>query len=1179
MLILRKPNATLKGHKLLLLTPWPVSAAQLARLRDRFPDLAVEARRPARGETLDDAEALWRDVTILVTGGALPEPEQAPRLQYVQLLSAGAEFVVDKPVFTDTDIVFCTASGVHGYRSGLSRPIWLCSTGFRRTWNTSARVDGTGSRRRQTTPSARQCKPSHAPGILGYGSIGRQTARVARGMGMVVHAYTLHPRPTPESRRDESYAPPGLGDPDGVFPRKWFSGGSTAELHEFLGSGLDLLVVATPLTPQTRGLIARAELEVLGRGAVVSNVGRGPVVRTEDLVAALRARVIGGAALDVTDPEPLPEGHPLWRAENVIVTPHVSGASTAYGKRILGILELNLERLSDGRGLTNVVSKKDGSVLAIATTPRPQDNLLRLLPLPCTLLSDHQLPQLPHLDGAVRRLQQLQHADGRDLRVPAIGRDHGVDVGAADVDEQPHDGGPARRAARVRVVVGDPAAAPGVAQVPQQREPGRRRRARREVDVGVVRAGARAARAAQQVPDQLGVREGEDGRLARAQELGRVREERRRVAAAAVVVVVVVLLAARRELLGNVAREAELGGQAQKRPRHRRRLHAHLVRAKRVPRPAVVRVLRPAPPQPGQRAVELVEERPLEARGVDGDVPRVRHGQRDVGPPLVQPAVVLNLGQGTLQAEDVGAQEAQVRVEAGRRGGHEAPAYAVGVHEPVADGAVGVRHALRGSRPRRADGVVVLVGKPGGSRVGLPRRAVDVQESGEPPPDARGGALAAVAYEGVGGLLDDGLERQAVVRLVQRKGELPDGEGVCRVVAHKARDDLARAHELEDDCRLGELRVRLVLEQQLAEEAVELRGELCQDVAQGRRVRGGAKLVHHLVDGEPHPEKDAVGPLDHVADQLPSGVGVASEEAPDASAPLQPVRGVAMHVMACEILQPQARDGVLERVLEHGPRPRREAHFDGAPVLAQAQVPEEVDEGEVMPVEFVEPVDEQANLDPRQRGVGEQPERPHELPDGPIRRQADAFPRRHVAQRLPQRRKRGRHELPVVGQQLVQERAQEPGLRTLLARSARPEEEAGRLHGQATGPGLQARRRERVVEEEAHQRRLSGAGLAGDPVYRREAVRREPAREAIPGAAALVVGRGVGVGEDPFESRAVGPDDLLFAGVHALVREAVQDEVAQEACGGGPGLVDGPGNGGTGREQTDAASPGSLSAS
>ncbi|KJK73877.1 hypothetical protein H634G_10827 [Metarhizium anisopliae BRIP 53293] len=160
-------------------------------------------------------------------------------------------------------------------------------------------------------------------GILGYGSIGRQTGRVAKALGMDVHAYTLHPRPTPESRRDKGYTPDGLGDPDGTLPSKWFSGSSTQELHNFLGSGLDLLVIATPLTEATRGLIAEAEFEILAKNKTfVSNIARGPVVNTDVLIRSLNNDSIRGAALDVTDPEPLPEGHPLWTAKNVIITPH-----------------------------------------------------------------------------------------------------------------------------------------------------------------------------------------------------------------------------------------------------------------------------------------------------------------------------------------------------------------------------------------------------------------------------------------------------------------------------------------------------------------------------------------------------------------------------------------------------------------------------------------------------------------------------------------------------------------------------------------------------------------------------------------------------------------------------------------------------------------------------------------
>lgn len=198
-------------------------------------------------------------------------------------------------------------------------------------------------------------------GILGYGAIGRQAARVFKAMGSDIHAFTLHPKNTPESRRDDTYTPPGLGDPEGQFPSKWFSGETKEELHDFLSSGLDLLVVSLPLTPKTEHLLAAPEFEVLSKKKTyISNIARGPIIKTDDLIEALDKGLIRGAALDVTDPEPLPDGHPLWKAKNVIITPHISGASTEYTNRVLAILEQNLHRLAEAKELTNRVSRKDG---------------------------------------------------------------------------------------------------------------------------------------------------------------------------------------------------------------------------------------------------------------------------------------------------------------------------------------------------------------------------------------------------------------------------------------------------------------------------------------------------------------------------------------------------------------------------------------------------------------------------------------------------------------------------------------------------------------------------------------------------------------------------------------------------------------------------------------------------
>lgn len=185
---------------------------------------------------------------------------------------------------------------------------------------------------------------------------------------MTVHAFTLRERSTPSSRADATpYSlHPSIGDPDGTLPAKWFSGdpltpAGASSLSSFLTSGLDILVLAMPLTASTHHVISRPQLELLKpKCTFLSNVGRGPLVNTPDLIMALNEGWIRGAALDVTDPEPLPADHELWTTKNVIITPHVSGNSNSYNKRVLGVLEGNLGRLSRGEALGNVVKRDIG---------------------------------------------------------------------------------------------------------------------------------------------------------------------------------------------------------------------------------------------------------------------------------------------------------------------------------------------------------------------------------------------------------------------------------------------------------------------------------------------------------------------------------------------------------------------------------------------------------------------------------------------------------------------------------------------------------------------------------------------------------------------------------------------------------------------------------------------------
>lgn len=125
-------------------------------------------------------------------------------------------------------------------------------------------------------------------------------------------------------------------------------------LHEAYARS-DYVVVACPLTDTTRGLVDADAFRSMGPDTVLVNVGRGPIVDTDALVAELQTNGLGGAALDVTDPEPLPSDHDLWNFENVFITPHNAGHTPKYWERLADIIAENVERLDDGTELRNRV--------------------------------------------------------------------------------------------------------------------------------------------------------------------------------------------------------------------------------------------------------------------------------------------------------------------------------------------------------------------------------------------------------------------------------------------------------------------------------------------------------------------------------------------------------------------------------------------------------------------------------------------------------------------------------------------------------------------------------------------------------------------------------------------------------------------------------------------------------
>jgi phosphoglycerate dehydrogenase-like enzyme len=127
-----------------------------------------------------------------------------------------------------------------------------------------------------------------------------------------------------------------------------------------LASSADVVLLAASLTPATAGAVNRSVFEAMGRHTLLVNIARGGLVRTDHLVDALREQQIGGAALDVTDPEPLPEGHPLWRLPNCFITPHVGNTMSMHRPLLIRFTVDNIRRYARGEQLAGVVNPDEG---------------------------------------------------------------------------------------------------------------------------------------------------------------------------------------------------------------------------------------------------------------------------------------------------------------------------------------------------------------------------------------------------------------------------------------------------------------------------------------------------------------------------------------------------------------------------------------------------------------------------------------------------------------------------------------------------------------------------------------------------------------------------------------------------------------------------------------------------
>lgn len=325
------PNAPIS-----VLVAMDFSDAIIEHIRAASPRFRVERAQP----TVTDKA--WADVEVLYTLRVFPRPEQAPRLRWIQLHTAGVDHALSEPILRAHDVSVTTTSGSHAVIIGEYCLMMMTAFNFRLL--TLLRAQASAEWLRGPWATTLRGK---TVGIIGYGSIGRELARQCDALGMVVLAAK---RDVMRTEEHNAWRLEGTGDPSGEIPRRIYP----FQALPTMVAECDFVVVAVPLTKQTRLLVDESILAAMKKTAVLINIARGEVVDEAALISALAAEKIAGAGLDVFTEEPLPSGSPLWNFDNVILTPHISGYSADYHEQAARVFIDNLTRYLDSRPLLNV---------------------------------------------------------------------------------------------------------------------------------------------------------------------------------------------------------------------------------------------------------------------------------------------------------------------------------------------------------------------------------------------------------------------------------------------------------------------------------------------------------------------------------------------------------------------------------------------------------------------------------------------------------------------------------------------------------------------------------------------------------------------------------------------------------------------------------------------------------
>jgi phosphoglycerate dehydrogenase-like enzyme len=294
---------------------------------------------------------LWAQVEVLYTNRVFPTQEQAPRLVWIQAHWAGVDHAVDAPILQRPNLIVTSLSGASAPQMAEHALMMLLALGHHLpdAFQHQKRIEWPTGRWELFSPTELR---GSTVGIVGYGSVGRQIARLLQAFETTVLAAkwdVMHPE-------DTGYTIEGLGDPAGDLVHRLYPPQALCSMLKLC----DFVVVCVPRTPATLNLLGAKELHVLKPSAALVDISRGGIVDHNILLQMLRERKLTGAALDVFPTEPLPADSLFWRLPNVIITPHVAGFSPHYDERATDLFAENLHRYLAGLPLYNRLQLEKG---------------------------------------------------------------------------------------------------------------------------------------------------------------------------------------------------------------------------------------------------------------------------------------------------------------------------------------------------------------------------------------------------------------------------------------------------------------------------------------------------------------------------------------------------------------------------------------------------------------------------------------------------------------------------------------------------------------------------------------------------------------------------------------------------------------------------------------------------